>query len=456
MQADGLSSNSSVSADIQHRTSHRWAILTMLILFSILTSADRANIGVCLPWIKKEFALTNLQAGSIVSFFFLGYAVFQVPAGLVISKWGARVVTSVSTVLFSFFTFLIGASPTPAVMKLARLGLGVFEGPAGVAAGANLKPWFPKHEQGLATGLYVSANQIAFIIVPPICVAIATHFGWRMVFYAFAVPGALFGLLWALVVRNRPQLSRFCNQGEREYISASGPEVASRKDPVAASMGWLDTVIRVRRGTKAINDKAGVFKSWSIWANCLVFFFFGLCFWGTLTWIPSYLVSEKGYSFIRMGWLAMTPFLGGLVGTIGGGWMSDHVFGSRRKPVMIMGAIAAAIMMYVLANAPASVHVLGVILFLCGVAVNSPFPQYIAYSMGLTTQKTYPISLAMVATSGTLGGLVSPLIVGYMLDALKSYTYVFYFFGVAMCLSLVMTMTMIEPLQTIEPDEEGH
>lgn len=454
MEANELSINSAGQTSVRSRTGYRWVILTMLILFNILTTADRANIAVCMPFIKKEFALTNLQLGSIASFFFLGYAIMQVPAGLFVSKFGPRITTSCATVAFSFFTFLIGASPNVLVMKIARVGLGFFEGPAGVAAGATIKPWFPRHEQGMATGFYTASNQIAFMLVPPICVAIASQFGWRAVFYFFAVPGALFGILWAIVVRNRPELTKLCNEGERKYIAHSEVDSRSGVDRQAGSMGWIDTVLRVRRKTTAIDSRAGVFKSWNVWANCLVFFFFGLCFWGILSWIPSYLVNEKHYSFIKMGWLAALPFLGGLLGATSGGWLSDKAWKSRRKPIMIIGSVASVIMMCFMANAPASPVALGVILFLTGIFVNSPLSQYIAYSMGLTTAKTYPVALAMVATCGTLGGLASPMLVGYMLDVFKSYTPVFYYFGTCMFVSLVFVFTMIEPLQTVESAEE--
>jgi sugar phosphate permease len=335
-------------------------------------------------------------------------------------------------------------------MKIARLGLGVFEGPAGVAAGITIKPWFPRHEQGMATGFYMASNQIAFMLVPPICVAIATHLGWRAVFYCFAVPGAVFGIIWAIVVRNRPDLCAPCNEEERKYIAGSGPDPRSGIDRQAASMGRIDTVLRARRRTIALQTRAEVFKSWNVWANCLVFFFFGPCFWGILTWIPSYLVTAKGYSFMKMRLLAALPFLGGLIGATSGGWLSNKAWKGRRKPIMILGSIASVIMMCFLANAPANPTALGVILFLSGIAVNAPLSQYISYSMGLTTHETYPGGAGDGCDLGDLGGLASPLIVGYMLDVFKSFTPVFYYFGLAMFVSLISVFTMIEPLQTVE------
>ena len=73
---------------LEAATRYRWVILLLMFLFYLINYADRANLGVVLPYVKKEFALTNLQAGALASFFFLGYAIAQVPAGLIMGRVG--------------------------------------------------------------------------------------------------------------------------------------------------------------------------------------------------------------------------------------------------------------------------------------------------------------------------------------------------------------------------------
>jgi sugar phosphate permease len=425
-----------------------------MFLFFLINWADRANMGVVLPYVKKEFALTNLQAGALASFFFLGYAISQVPAGWFMGRIGARLMTSLSVFAFSVFTFLIGTSPGATAMKWFRFGLGLGEGPAGIGAGALLKAWFPHKEQATATGIYMAASQVALISVPPVCVAIMIHWGWRMVFYAFAVPGIIIAVIWYIFVRNRPEESPYCNSREQEYILQSSPEARSQEDPQAKSMGWVDVFIRVRRGMKALDSNSQVLRSWNVWADCIVFFFIGMCQSGMLTWIPSYLVNERHLSMIRMGLLAAVPFCGSFIGYAGGGWASDRLWRGRRKPMIFLTAIAAVIMMYLLANAPASQTILAVLLFLNGLAMSSSMSVYISYPMGLTTRKTFPTALGMVLTAGALGGFFSPMIAGYLLDAFKTFSAVFYFFALSLAMSFVFALTMVEPLQTIFAEKE--
>jgi len=425
-----------------------------MFLFYMINHADRANIGVVLPYIKKDFLLTNLQAGALASFFFLGYTVSQVPAGFFMSKVGPRVMTSLSLFAFSIFTFFIGWSRSASIMRWFRLGLGIGEGPAGIGAGALLKTWFPHKEQATATGIYMAASTMAMILVPPVCVAIMLHWGWRMVFYSFAVPGIIVSTFWYIFVRNRPEQSSFCNAGEREYILQSSPEAHPEKSSQAGSLGWLDVFIRVRRGMKAISANNDIFKSWNIWADCIVFFFIAMCQTGWMVWLPSYLVNERHYSMIRMGLLAALPSCGSFIGFIGGGWASDRLWRGRRKPMMFSTAIAAVIMLYLLANAPASPTILAILLFINGLTMSSSMPVYISYPMGLTDRKTYPTALGMVSTAGSLGGFCSPVIAGFLLDTFKTYNVVFYFFAFAVAMTFVFAATMVEPLQTIGTETE--
>jgi sugar phosphate permease len=435
--------------NLQRATRYRWVILLLTVLFYLINYADRANIGVVLPYVKKEFALTNLQAGALASFFFLGYAVTQIPAGLIMGRIGARLITSLSVLVFSVFTFFIGTSSSARMMKLLRLGLGMGEGPAVTGAAALLKAWFPHKERATATGIYLSASQIALISVPPVCVAIMVHWGWRMVFYVFSVPGIIMAAVWYVFVRNRPEESPHCNVREQEYIVQSSVEARSQEDPQAKSMGWVDVFIRVRRGMKVLDTNSQVLRSWTIWADCIVTFFISMCQYGMWTWIPSYLVSERHLSMIKMGFLAALPPCGSFIGFIGGGLASDRLWRGRRKPMMFLTVIAAVPMMYLLANAPASQTIMAILLFLNGLAMSSSMALYLTYPMGLTTRKTVPTAFAMVATSGSLSGFVSPMIAGYFLDVFKTFSAVFYFFALALALAFVFIMAMVEPLQTI-------
>jgi sugar phosphate permease len=438
-----------VGKPLQHMTQYRWVVLAIIFAFYMINFADRTNIGIVLPLIKAEFSLSNFEAGSLMSFFFLGYAITQIPAGLFMSKFGTRGMVAGSILGFSAFTYLIGTSANAFMMKWFRLGLGLFEGPSPVGGSATIKNWYPPQEQGTAAGVFMAATSLALIAVPPVAVWIMLNYGWRSVFYWFAIPGIILSIIWYCFVHSSPEDSPYCNAAEATYILnapvAVKPESCNARPE--GSLGWLDKVIRAKK-VKCLETNAEVFKSWNVWGSAITYFFICFVTYGMMTWIPSYLVTAKGYSFAKMGWVAAAPWVGALVGQIVGGWISDKWLLKRRKPNMLFGPLSLLVMMYILIHAPNDATILAIILFLTGGFLNMAWPMYFAYPMGITTGKTYPTAISIVTSVGNMGGFFSPMIGGHLLDVYHSFNVVFIFLGVCAFLSFLMALTIEEPIQS--------
>lgn len=427
-------------------SSYRWVVLALIFTFYFMNFADRTNIGVVLPLVTKEFGLTNLQAGSLMSFFFLGYAVTQIPAGLFMSRFGTRGIVSLSILGFSLFTYLIGTSASASVLRYYRLGLGLFEGPSPVGGSSTIKSWYPPKEQGTASGVFMAATSLALMAVPPIGAWIMVNYGWRSVFTFFSIPGVILSVVWYLMVHSRPEQSPYCNSAEVAYIRDSAAEAAGpQKLSTDSSLGWLDKLIRAKK-VKALQTNVEVLMSWNVWGAAVTYFFIGFVTYGMMTWIPTYLVNAKGYSFAKMGWVAAAPWVGALIGQIAGGGISDRLLLKRRKPLQIFGPLSLIIMMVVLIHAPNGAGMLFIILFLTGGLLNMAWPMYFAYPMGLTTSQTYPTAISIVTSVGNMGGFFSPMIGGWLLDRYKSFDVVFMFLGLCALLSILTVLTIEEPL----------
>lgn len=88
------------------KTYYRWWVMSFIFVIYTIANADRANIGFALPYIQKEFNLSNTMAGVLVSLFFLGYSLNQIPSGMLISRKGVRKVYAGGMLFTSIFTFL--------------------------------------------------------------------------------------------------------------------------------------------------------------------------------------------------------------------------------------------------------------------------------------------------------------------------------------------------------------
>ena len=73
----------------QSKTNYRWVVMGLIFLVYTMAAADRANIGIVLPFIKNEFNMSNTEAGAVVSLFFIGYSLAQIPAGFLVKRFGS-------------------------------------------------------------------------------------------------------------------------------------------------------------------------------------------------------------------------------------------------------------------------------------------------------------------------------------------------------------------------------
>lgn len=431
-----------VAAKATRPTGYRWYVMATIFVGYLICMADRSNIGALLPFIKEEFEISNTQSGLISSMFFLGYAVSQIPAGLIMGRTGTRKMVSWAIFAFSLVTFLMGFTTTAVILLVLRLLLGLTEGPAPVGMTSTINNWFPAKEKGTATGIYIASTQLAPMIVPPLAAAIALGWGWRAVFFVLAIPGFIMALVWYLVVRNRPGEAKRVNQAELALIADTS--IAKAETTERPWMKVIDKIIRYRE-VPALGTNKEVLKSWNVWGDTLAYFFMNNVNYGMLTWIPAYLVAERGYDFIKMGFVASAPAAGGLIGALIGGAVSDRLFNGRRKPTMILTAFATALMMVVVLNVPQNTVLVAGSLMLTGFCLNIGWPMFTSYAMNITTGKTYPFAISVINSGGNLGGFFAPLIVGVLLDMTGgNYNVAFSYFVVVLLIALLVIFTLTE------------
>jgi MFS transporter, ACS family, D-galactonate transporter len=139
----------------------RWSLVTLLGLGVIIAYIDRTNLAIALasPQFKDFFALSDTGRGLLNSVFFWTYTVLQIPAGLLVDRWGVKRPLAISFVLWCMVAAATAAAGAFWQLVALRLTLGVAEAtlfPAGLA-------WIAKNVQerqrGLAAGIFVSGSK---------------------------------------------------------------------------------------------------------------------------------------------------------------------------------------------------------------------------------------------------------------------------------------------------------
>jgi len=444
------------------RTNYRWVVMTLIFIVWVIACADRANLGVALPFMRKEFGISNTEAGAIVSLFAFSYAIVQIPAGLFYKRISAKTAEWIFPLfmfLVSACTGLMGTTSSTFLLKLYRVGLGVAEGPMGIGCTNIINRWFPAKEKGTTMGLWNTASKLGAVIAPPVCVVIAEAFGWRQIFYLFAFPGIVLAVAWYFMVKISPSDSKFCSPAEVAYIQSEqipdGPVPAKGTQPSSVrkhrDFGWLDKLNRTKK-VVPLSTVGQVFRSWNVFANAIAYG----CMIGIsntfMLWIPTYLMTVKGFTSMKMGFLASAPFVGAVIGNTLGGWVSDRMMDKRRKPTMLVGALCTIIMMVALLYAPNNAFYLGMMLMLSGLLLGFGYAGFTVYPMGLATKEAYPLAFAIVNTGGQLGGACAPLVVGIILDA-YSWNAVFIYLALSAVLCFMLISSIDEPIMDAAPEK---
>lgn len=427
-------------------TKYRWFVATLFFIIYTVAAADRANLGVALPFLRKEYLMSNTQAGGLVSLFLLAYAAAQLPSAWLFSKFGVRRVFTISMILTSIATGLAGLVGSLVALKLCRIGLGLAEGPLPIGVASTINAWFPSREKGTASGIFLSAVKFGPVITPILGVAIIATWGWKALFLWFALPGILLSLFWYFLVADNPSQSRFVNTAELAQIEESvDGKGAFVKSITSRQMPRLDRFIRVR-DEKILHSTKEVLTSWNI-IGCAIGYCFQLGISSVLlSWIPTYLLTVKKFSIMNMGFVAAAPWVGAVAGNIIGGLLADRLLDKRRKPGMLISAISTAIMMYVLIKAPADAATYGALLFVTGLLLSVGFSAYMVYPMPFVAKAKFPTANAIVNMGGQLGGAAAPWIVGMLLDG-WGWDYVFGFMASISFLTFLVVLTISEPLK---------
>src|SRR5205807_1006359 len=135
------------------------------------------------------YRLSPVVMGVVMSIFFAGYSITQIPGGLLADIFGVRRVATIAMLWWSVFTAITGAAANVTQMVVARFVFGLGEGMFPGCAYKTIAVWFPKKERATATAIMIASNSIGAALAPLAVVGIVLLWGWRAVFYSLFLPG---------------------------------------------------------------------------------------------------------------------------------------------------------------------------------------------------------------------------------------------------------------------------
>jgi MFS transporter, ACS family, glucarate transporter len=376
----------------------RYRVVALIVALGMITYLDRACISTLAPAISQEFSLSKVQMGYVFSAFALAYAVFEIPTGWFADRHGTRSVLARIVVWWSAFTIATGFAFNYTSLLVTRFLFGVGEAGAWPCVARTFSRWIPQAERGRVQGIFFAAVHLAGGLTPLIVAQMVTVMPWRGVFMCFGVIGLVWAAIWHAWFRNEP--TEHSGVSPRELA-----EITSDRGPAQQhglrGMPW-----------------SRLFRSRNILALCVMYFPNSFVIYFCITWLPTYLNEQHGFTATRLALLTALPLFSSVIGDLFGGVIMDVVtkrLGLRAGRCGV-GAVSYAIACAALLLVPFMAQPLVAVglIALATMATMFCLPAAWAICIDIGRENAAVVGATM-NTAGQVGSLLCPLVVAYTL-----------------------------------------
>lgn len=417
------------------KTRTRFMILALISGGTMINYLDRSVMGIAAPSISADLGLNAAMMGLIFSAFSWTYAAAQIPGGILIDRLGTKLTYWLALTLWSLFTGLQGLAQGFLSLLGLRFLVGITEAPCFPTNSRVVATWFPQSERARATSIYTFAEYIGLAFLTPLLFWVLHAYGWRFLLMAVGLLGILYGLVWWRKY-HEPHQSSTANQVELDYIEQGGGVVDGGQKAHVFQWSQIPALLKHR-------NMLGICLGQFACNSTNVFF---------LTWFPTYLVTERHMPWLKVGWVAVLPFIAASLGTLVGGWLSDallrrgYSLNVARKLPVIAGLLTASVI--VLANYVESDALVIAILCIAYFAQGMSALAWMIVS-DIAPKGLLGLSGGLFNLFANAAGIVTPLTIGIIVSATGSFVWALAFVSTITALGALCYLFMVSDLRRL-------
>ncbi|MBP7258238.1 MAG: aromatic acid/H+ symport family MFS transporter [Neisseria sp.] len=405
-----------------------WRILFWCTLIIIFDGYDLVIYGVVLPILMQKWQLDPVTAGALASTALFGMMIGAMLLGTLSDRFGRKKMIVLCIVLFSGFTALNGFAQTPLQFGVMRFIAGLGIGGVMPNVVALMSEYSPRRIRSTLVAVMFSGYAIGGMLSAVLGIWIVPQFGWQVMFYLAVIPLLLLPLIWTQLPDSVAFLVR---QGK----------IAEARKVLAALTGKPlpdDAELAVHQPQKTEQSLAALFSNNRALSTLMFFQAFFMCLlmvYGLGSWLPK-LMTMAGYGFGSSLMFLLFLNIGGIIGAIGGGWLSDRF---HPRPVLMLFFTLAAVSLALLGFKS---HV-AVLYFLVTVAGATTIgSQILLYAY---VAQFYPTAIRSTALGwssgvGRIGAILGPVLGGALLAMQLSHQMNFLAFVVPGALAVIAIM----------------
>lgn len=345
--------------------------------------------------------------GWVFAAFTLAYALFEIPAGYLGDRIGPRRVLLRIVLWWSFFTVATGWMRNLWSLIVTRFLFGAGEAGCFPNLTKAFNRWLPAAERPRAQGIMWMSARLGGAFTPPLVYVCLQHVSWRTTFLLFGLLGVVWAIIFFWWYRDDPRTHPGVNAAEAALL------------PVEANAGGH---FQIPWGT--------LFTSRTVWCLCGQYFACSYCFYFFITWFPTYLHKQLGFDMRQSALLAGTPLMVGAFGSLFAGWLSPQLgrwLGDVGRARRFIGAAGCAGAVGLLIATPQFAQPYFAVTAIALVAfcndIQMPGAWTACMDVGGKAVGTLSGTMNMM---GNIGGFLSSIVCGYIVQQTGSWSLVFY------------------------------
>lgn len=361
-----------------------WSIWFLSAVFMFYKYAIEVSPSVMTGTLMQAFHISGMELGNLAASYFYAYLLLQIPAGLLLDKFGPRKTTTIAIFLCAIGSLIFARADSLILAGIGRFLTGMGAAFAVVNCLKLIANWFPFRQFAFMAGLMMTVAMLGAVGGQAPLAIFIQKVEWRYAMELIGIAGLVLAVIFWIVVRDK------------------APDHKREKHIVPSKLSLFDSIKKIFQ-----NPQSWWLSIYSGFAFAPVMVFGGL--WGV-----SFIREAFKLTHHSSAQMVSIIFIGFAIGAPIFGWFSDWL--GRRRIVMLWGtALALVAISAVIYVSGLSVYLLGFLLFVFGFSISS---FLLCFTM--IREVNVPIFAAtaigfMNAFDALLGALSDPL-TGKLLD----------------------------------------
>jgi MFS family permease len=298
-------------------TKSAYYIFTLLFLLYFFDYIDRTIVTSLAPFIQKEWGLTDVQSGLLMSVVYWSIVAFVFPVSILVDRWSRKKTIGVMALLWTAATVVCAFTKTFPQLLAARAGIGIGEAGYAPAGTAMLSGLFPPEKRSRMMGLWNISIPLGIAVGIGLGGFIATHWGWRHAFGLVAIPGAIVAILFFFVK-------------DYKTVELVKTDDSCITGPSKIKLSKMDIFREFIHTPSLILTNIGFIGC--IFANNAIIF-----------WLPTYFHRTTGMSISEAGMKTSLLMILAIIGLPLGGWLADTWFKKQVTARLLFPAITTTL-----------------------------------------------------------------------------------------------------------------